>query len=51
MRALLQTGAVDLSPLITHRLPLEAYEKAFRLLMNPGDEVVAKIILYPNGMD
>ena len=51
MRALLQTGAVDLSPLITHRLPLEAYEEAFRLLMNPGDEVVAKIILYPNGMD
>jgi threonine 3-dehydrogenase len=51
MRALLQTGAVDLRPLITHRLPLEAYEEAFRLLMNPGDEVVAKIILYPNGMD
>lgn len=51
MRALLQTGAVDLSPLITHRLPLEAYEQAFQLLMHPGDEMVAKIMLYPNDMD
>lgn len=51
MRALLQTGAVDLSPLITHRLPLSAYETAFGLLMEPGSELVAKVILYPNGMD
>lgn len=51
MRALLQTGAVDLSPLITHRLPLSAYETAFQLLMEPQGELVAKIILYPNGMD
>lgn len=51
MRALLQTGAVDLSLLITHRLPLKEYERALHLLMHPGEEVVGKIILYPNSMD
>lgn len=48
MRALLQTGAVDLQPLITHRITLDEFERGFELLMNPGDEVVAKVVMYPN---
>ncbi len=44
MRALLVTGAVDLSPLITHRLPLEEFETGFAL-MRSRDEVVGKVML------
>lgn len=31
-RGLLRSGAVDLSPVITHRFPLEKYEEAFALM-------------------
>ncbi|MDQ7029409.1 MAG: L-threonine 3-dehydrogenase [Ardenticatenia bacterium] len=47
MRGLLESGAVHLAPLITHRLPLEAYEEAFARLMAPGEDIVAKIIMFP----
>ncbi|MGI6126378.1 MAG: L-threonine 3-dehydrogenase [Planifilum sp.] len=41
---LLKTGAIDLEPLITHRLPLEEYEKAFELMMSGR---CGKVVLYP----
>jgi threonine 3-dehydrogenase len=43
-QALLQSGRVDLSPLITHRFPLAQIEKGMDLLR---DGQAAKIILYP----
>ena len=43
-QALLQSGKVDLSPLITHRLPLADLEKGMQLLKS-GE--AAKVILYP----
>jgi threonine 3-dehydrogenase len=46
MKALLQTGAVNLAPLITHDLPLEDFEKGFAL-MKSQNEVVGKVILRP----
>jgi len=45
-RWLLESGTVDLNPLITHKFPLEDYEKAFQLLAS-GE--AGKIVLYPNG--
>jgi len=42
--ALLKTGKVDISPLITHRLKLEDYEQAFELLRS-GD--ACKILITP----
>ncbi len=47
MRGLLTSGAVDLRPIITHRFSLDEFERAFARLMNPGDEVVAKIVMIP----
>lgn len=43
-QALLRSGKVDLTPLITHTLPLSEIEKGMALL---GDGQAAKIILYP----
>jgi threonine 3-dehydrogenase len=43
-QALLKSGRVDLSPLITHRLPLAQIEKGMDLLR---EGQAAKIILYP----
>ncbi len=47
MRGLLESGAVDLAPLITHRISLDAYEEGFAKLMAPGDDVVAKVVMLP----
>jgi threonine 3-dehydrogenase len=44
-RALLDSGAVTLAPLITHRFGLEEYEKAFQLLKAGEAE---KVVLYPD---
>lgn len=44
-RELLDSGAVNLKPLITHRFALEDYEEAFRLLKQGQAE---KVILYPD---
>lgn len=41
---LLKSGKVDLNPLITHRFPLEEYEKAFDLMMSGN---CGKVVLYP----
>lgn len=43
--SLLTTGTVDVSPLITHRLPLEKGQEAFDLLRS-GEAI--KILLFPN---
>ena len=46
-RWLLESGVVDLKPLITHELPLERFAEAFAAL-EAG--VACKIVLYPNGV-
>jgi len=43
-RALLSSGAVDVSPIITHRLPLEDFEKGVEL-MRSGQ--CGKVVLFP----
>jgi threonine 3-dehydrogenase len=45
-RWLLESGVVDLRPLISRELPLEGFAEAFDLL-DAGD--ASKIVLYPNG--
>jgi threonine 3-dehydrogenase len=45
MRELLASDAVDLSPLITHRLPLEDFQEGFDA-MRAGDSL--KVILIPS---
>jgi threonine 3-dehydrogenase len=45
-RWLLESGVVDLRPLITHELPLERFEEAFAAL-EAGE--ACKIVLHPNG--
>lgn len=47
MLALLKAGALKLEPLISARLPLENYQRAFALL-SAGE--ACKILLYPNGL-
>jgi threonine 3-dehydrogenase len=47
-RGLLQTGKVDISPIISHHMPLENYQNAFELML--GGEA-DKVALYPNGME
>lgn len=44
-RWLLESGVVDLRPLITHEYPLDEFERAFELL-NAGD--ACKIVLHPH---
>ena len=46
-RWLLESGVVDLRPLITHQLPLERFEDAFRAL-EAGE--ACKVVLHPNGV-
>ena len=46
-RGLLESGKVDISPIISHHLPLEDYELAFQLMLSGEAD---KIALYPNGM-
>ena len=44
--ALLESGRVDIGPIITHEFALEDYEEAFEL-MTSGNS--GKIVFYPNG--
>jgi threonine 3-dehydrogenase len=46
-RWLLESGVVDLRPLITHELPLERFDEAFTAL-EAGE--ASKVVLYPNGL-
>jgi threonine 3-dehydrogenase len=46
MQALLKAGALDLSPLITDRMPLSDFEHGMELLLSGN---ASKILLYPNG--
>jgi threonine 3-dehydrogenase len=43
-RALIGGGKVDITPIISHRLPLEGFEQAFEMMI-AGD--AAKVALYP----
>jgi threonine 3-dehydrogenase len=47
MLALLKAGVLDLDVIISDRLPLEHYERAFALLAKGA---ASKILLYPNGI-
>lgn len=47
-RGLLQSGKVDIAPLISHHMPLDEYEHAFHMML--GGEA-DKVALYPNGME
>lgn len=46
-RGLIQSGKVDISPVISHHMPLEDYERAFQLMLSGEAD---KVALYPNGM-
>jgi threonine dehydrogenase-like Zn-dependent dehydrogenase len=43
---LLNKGIIDVKPWITHRLPLEGYEKAFELLLKDPKEAY-KVVFEP----
>ena len=43
---LLSTGRVDISPVITHRFPMERYGEAFE---TAGSGHAAKVIVFPDG--
>jgi len=47
MEALLKSGKLDLSPVITDRMPLKDFSKGMERLKT-GE--ASKILLYPNGM-
>jgi threonine 3-dehydrogenase len=47
---LLRSGLLDISPVITHKLPLEDFERGFELMMKRPKEA-AKIVLFPNPSD
>ncbi|MDI7250770.1 MAG: zinc-binding dehydrogenase, partial [Bacillota bacterium] len=47
MRALLDSGVVDVSPVITHRLPLEEFRLGMELMAR-GE--CGKVVLYPGGV-
>jgi 2-desacetyl-2-hydroxyethyl bacteriochlorophyllide A dehydrogenase len=46
---LLETGAVDVSPFITHTLPFDAIQEGFDLLTTPGNQAVKVVIVYNEG--
>jgi len=47
MQALLKSGALDLSPLITDRMPMSDFARGVELLLSGN---ASKVLLYPNGM-
>jgi threonine 3-dehydrogenase len=48
MRAMLRSGAVDLSPMVTHRFALDDFDAAFALMAS-GD--CGKVVLFPDPAD
>jgi threonine 3-dehydrogenase len=47
---LLRSGKLDISPVVTHMLPLEEYEKGFSLMMT-RPKVSGKVVLFPDKAD
>ena len=43
---LLKSGAIDLSPVITHSFPMRDFEKAFAVMSSP-DKKCGKVLLVP----
>ena len=48
MRGLLRSGAVDLSPVVTHRFALDDFERAFDLMAS-GE--CGKVVMFPDPAD
>ena len=46
MAGLLKSGRLDFTPIITHRLPFDDWQKGFDL-MTAKDRQAAKVVLYP----
>jgi len=46
MQALLKSGALDLAPLITDRIPMVDFERGMELLLSGN---ASKVLMYPNG--
>jgi threonine 3-dehydrogenase len=46
MQALLKSGALELAPLITDRIPMSDFDRGMRLLLSGN---ASKILMYPNG--
>jgi threonine 3-dehydrogenase len=46
MQALLKSGALNLAPLITDRIPMVEFERGVELLLSGN---ASKVLLYPNG--
>ncbi len=44
---LMKLGKADLSPLITHRFPLDKYKDAFATIVNKGKEACMKVVFEP----
>ncbi|MGD0920638.1 MAG: L-threonine 3-dehydrogenase [Terriglobia bacterium] len=47
MQALLKSGALDLAPLITDRIPMADFEHGMELLLSGN---ASKVLMYPNGL-
>jgi threonine 3-dehydrogenase len=46
-QSLLKSGALDISPLITDRIPLAEFERGMELLLSGN---ASKVLMYPNGL-
>lgn len=46
-QSLLKSGALDLSPLITDRIPMTDFENGMKLLLSGN---ASKVLMYPNGL-
>jgi threonine 3-dehydrogenase len=47
-KGLIETGKVDIRPVITHHLPLSEYKDGFEMMLS-GEAL--KVALYPHGLD
>lgn len=50
MAGLLRSGKLDPSPVITHRIPLDDFEKGFAA-MDSADRMVGKVVMFPDPAD
>lgn len=50
MAGLLRSGKLDPSPVITHRIPLDDFEKGFQA-MDSADRMVGKVVMFPDPAD